>query len=190
VTFIRSPLNNSTPATPMSDAFEDAALPFDEADSSAEAQTPAAPNTRLMVNKSKLPLRWLPSGAIMRLNIFAELAFFLLLWLAYGFVMQYLPESVHRLVRLAFSPWAIALVLLMGAWLITRFLASLTLRCTDLQGMAWATQQSADPYNHADTEEAVLDLLYGAKESIAKRARWITTLFCAISSYLIVSPFY
>jgi hypothetical protein len=185
VTFIRSPLHSSTP---MSDAFENAASPSIEADT--EAQTPASPNPRLTVNKSKLSWRWVPIGAIMRLNIFAELAFFLLLWLAYGFVMQYLPNSVHRLVRLAFSPWAIALVLLMGAWLITRFLASLTLRCTDLQGMAWATQQSTDPYDHADTEEVVLDLLYGAKESITKRARWITTLFCAIASYLIVSPFY
>ncbi|PZO47222.1 MAG: hypothetical protein DCF15_19265, partial [Phormidesmis priestleyi] len=108
----------------------------------------------------------------------------------YGFVMRYVSETLQSLVRLAFSPWAIALILLSAGWITCRFLASLSLRCTELQKMAYATQDSADTYDHADTEERVLDLLHEMKESTAKRSRWMTTLFCAVSSYLIVSLFY
>ncbi|PZO43623.1 MAG: hypothetical protein DCF15_22460 [Phormidesmis priestleyi] len=176
----------------MSNAFGDqAAADSIRVDGEAvNPDVPSAPQTRLSVNKSRLRANWLPAGAIMRLNLFAELGFFLVLWAAYGFAMQYVSKPVQRLISLMFSPWAIALVLLVVCLIICRFLASLVLRCKDLQGMALATQHSTDTYDHADTEEAVLDLLYGAKESITKRLHWITTLFCAISSYLIVSLFY
>lgn len=199
MTYIQSPLHspeeNTSAPVPMSNAFgdqEDAnSIPVDaESEPGIKSDVPSAPQTRLTVNKSRLSASWLPAGAIMRLNLFAELGFFLVLWAAYGFAMQYVSKPVQRLISLMFSPWAIALVLLIVCLLICRFLASLVLRCKDLQGMALATQHSTDTYDHADTEEAVLDLLYGAKESITKRLHWITTLFCAISSYLIVSLFY
>ncbi len=196
MTYIQSPLHSpeENAPVPMSDAFgdqEDAnSIPVDVGSEPGRSDAPSAPQTRLSVNKSRLPISWLPAGAVMRLNLFAELGFFLVLWAAYGFAMQYVSRPVQRLVNLMFSPWAVALVLLVTCLIICRFLASLVLRCKDLQGMALATQQSTNTYDHADTEEAVLDLLYGAKESITKRLHWITTLFCAISSYLVVSLFY
>ncbi|MGB3292284.1 MAG: hypothetical protein WBB01_04715 [Phormidesmis sp.] len=205
MTYIQSPLHlpeqekqeKRTPPEAMSDAFDeqDSHLPApDSAESGVKSNAPSAPQTRLAVSKSKLPANWLPAGAIMRLNLFAELGFFLVLWAAYGFAMQYASKPVQRLisslVSLMFSRWAIALVLLGACLIICRFLASLGLRCKDLQRMAYATRDSADTYDHADTEDAVLDLLHEAKEAIAKRQRWITTLFCAISAYLIVSLLY
>lgn len=187
MTYIQSPFHSPAASAPMSDAFENES----EADSTtATTETPAAPAARLTVRKSRLPIGWLPTGAIMRRHLFAELAFFLVLWAAYGFVMRYLSDRLQSLVSLAFSPWAIALMLLGTCWIIGRFLASLSLRCTDLQKMACATQDSTDTYDHADTEQRVLDLLYGAKEAIANRLRWMTTLLCAVSSYLIVSLLY
>ncbi|PZO42471.1 MAG: hypothetical protein DCF15_22885, partial [Phormidesmis priestleyi] len=66
----------------MSDAFENEAPAESTA---ATAETPAAPTTRLAVRKSRVPIAWVPIGAIMRRNLFAELAFFLVLWAAYGF---------------------------------------------------------------------------------------------------------
>lgn len=199
MTYIQSPLHSpgteENTSVPMSNAFgdqEDAnSIPVERATGpGVKSDVPSIPQTRLKVNKSRLPISWMPAGAIMRLNLFAELAFFLVLWAAYGFAMQYVPKSLQSLISLMFSPWVIALVLLVICLIICRFLASLVLRCKDLQGMALATQHSTDAYDHADTEEAVLDLLYGAKESITKRLHWITTLFCAISSYLVVSLFY
>ncbi len=190
MTFIRSPFHQPAASAPMSDAFADDGQAASAAAETPANQTPAAPANRLAVRKSRLPIAWLPTGAIMRRNLFAELAFFLVLWAAYGFVMRYVSEPLQSLVRLAFSPWAMAVSLLVTGWTIARWLASLSLRCTDLQKMAYATKDSTDTYDHADTEELVLDLLYGAKESVAKRSRWMTTLFCAIASYLIVSLLY
>lgn len=187
MTYIQSPLHQPAASAPMSDAFDNEA----QAESTAApAETPAMPTTRLAVRKSRLSIAWVPTGVIMRRNLFAELAFFLVLWAAYGFVMRYVSEPLQNLVRLAFSPWAIALMLLAADWIICRFLASVSLYCTDLQKMAYATQDSTDTYNHADTEERVLDLLREVKASTAKRSRWITTLFCGIASYLIVSLLY
>ena len=186
MTYIQSPFQNPAAPAPMSDAFDEGqAEP-----TAASTEAPAAPTTRLTVRKSRLPIAWLPTGAIMRRNLFAELAFFLVLWAAYGFVMRYVSVSLQNLVRLAFSPWALALMLLIAGWVICRFLASLSLRCTDLQKMAYATKESESTYDHADTEEMVLDLLHEIKESVSKRSRWITTLFCAIASYLLVSLLY
>ena len=196
MTYIQSPFHPSDekPSVPMSNAFGDLeGANSTAADGEAELgvnDLPSAPQTRLSVSKTQLSASWMPAGAIMRINLFAELGFFLMLWAAYGFAMQYVSKPIQRLIALMFSPGAIAFALLVGCLIICRFLASLVLRCKDLQGMALATQQSDDIYNHADTEEAVLDLLYGAKESITKRLHWITTLFCAMSSYLIVSLFY
>ena len=190
MTYIQSPLHSpasSTTPAPMSDAFENEAPAESTA---ATAETPAVPTTRLTVRKSKLPVTWMPIGAIMRRNLFAELAFFLVVWAAYGFVIRYVSETLQSLVRLAFSPWALALMLLVTGWIVCRFLTSLSLRCTDLQKMAYATQGSEDTYDHADTEERVLDLLHEIKESTAKRSRWVTTLFCAVAAYLSVSLLY
>lgn len=152
--------------------------------------TPASSSTRLTVTKTKLPMRWLPKGAILRLNLFAELAFFAVLWAAYGFVMGYLPAWVRSMVEIAFSPWAIALCLLLTGWLCARFLASLSLRFGDLQRMAWAAQQSTESNSPTDVQEAVLDILFGAKESIAIRQNWLTTLYCASATYQLVSLLY
>ena len=152
--------------------------------------TTASPSTRLTVAKTKLPMRWLPKGAILRLNLFAELAFFAVFWAAYGFVMGYLPVWVRSIVAIAFSPWAIALCLLLTGWLGARFLASLSLRFGDLQRMAWAAQQSAESDSQTDVREAVLDILFGAKESIAIRQKWLTTLYCASATYQLVSLLY
>ena len=186
MTYIQSPLHKPAASASMSDAFDEG-----EAEpTAAPPEAPAAPTTRLTVRKSRLPIGWLPAGAIMRRNLFAELAFFLVLWAAYGFVMRYASRPLQSLVRLTFSPWAIALMLLIAGWVICRFLASLSLRCTDLQKMAYATKESESTYDHADTEEMVLDLLHEIKASTAKRSRWVTTLFCGIASYLIVSLFY
>ena len=195
MTYIPSPLHSpqETSPEPMSDAFEEQAgttLTEPGTEPNAKPDLPSAPQTRLSVKKTRLSANWLPTGAVMRLNLFAELGFFFVLWAAYGFVMQYVSAPVQRLVSLLFSPWAIALILLLACLLICRFLASLVLRCKDLQRMALATMESNDTYDHADTEEAVLDLLCGAKEALNKRQRWITTVFCAITSYLIVSLFY
>lgn len=147
-------------------------------------------STRLTVTKTKLPMRWLPKGAILRLNLFAELAFFAILWAAYGFVMGYLPAWVRSMVEIAFSPWAIALCLLLTGWLGARFLASLSLRFSDLQRMAWAAQQSTESDSSTNIREAVLDILFGAKESLAIRQNWLTTLYCASATYQLVSLLY
>ena len=200
----------------MSNAFSDASVDGKNANqdsklvgckdasknASAEEKEPlAAAATRLTVEKTKLPVGWMPKGAILRLNIFAELAFFLVVWAAYGFVMAYLPHSIQRVVAIAFSPGAIALSLIVTGWLSARFLASLSLRFSDLQRMAWATQSSAQSstppahspkasYNDADIRAAVLDILFGAKESIDIRLNCLTTLNCAIATYQLVSLLY
>lgn len=147
----------------------------------------------------------MPKGAILRLNIFAELAFFVVMWAAYGFVIAYLPIRIQQAVAIAFSPWAVALSLLITGWLSARFLASLSLRFGDLQRMAWAiqpsakpsakhskpsTQVSAAPSSDVDIHTAVLDILFGAKESIAVRLNCLTTLYCAIATYQLVSLLY
>lgn len=213
MTYITSPLhrgNTSSDDTDssacMSDAFDrpvtaatnsrtrKAASVSDSKSVSSDVEkvetTPASPPTRLTVTKTKLSVRWLPKGAILRLNLFAELAFFAVLWAAYGFVMGYLPMWVRSMVEIAFSPWAIALCLLLTGWLCTRFLASLSLRFGDLQRMAWAAQQSTDSDSPTDIQEAVLDILFGAKESIAIRQNWLTTLYCASATYQLVSLLY
>jgi len=112
-------------------------------------------------------------------------------------VMAYLPLGIQKVVAIAFSPWAIALSLIITGWLSARFLASLSLRFSDLQRMAWATQfstSSAQPSkpscNDAGIHEAVLDILFGAKESIAVRLNCLTTLYCAIATYQLVSLLY
>ncbi|MGC1306532.1 MAG: hypothetical protein WA885_04830 [Phormidesmis sp.] len=155
----------------------------------AETTTASSP-TRLTVTKTKLPMRWLPKGAILRLNLLAELAFFAVFWAAYGFVMSYLPVWVRSTVEIAFSPWAIALCLLVTGWLGARFFASLSLRFGDLQRMAWTAQQLTESDSPTDVREAVLDILFGAKESIAIRQKWLTTLYCASATYQLVSLLY
>lgn len=190
MTFIKSPLplRKSRPRQ-MSNAFNDA----QESSESTQAEPEAAPDTqaqtRIIVSKSRLPAKWQPAGAIMRINLLAELGFFAVVWAAYGFIINSVSTPVQRLVSLAFSPWAISLALLIVCLVICRFLASLVLRCTDLQGLVWQARE-AEPSAPAVEEEVILDLLFGAKESITKRSRWIVTIFCAISSYLIVSMFY
>jgi len=211
MTYIKSPLHRGKSAqsrpkksAPMSDAFSDQSTGDkgsksggDDNANAENKETLAAAATRLTVEKTKLPMSWMPKGAILRLNIFAELAFFLVLWAAYGFVMAYLPLGIQKVVAIAFSPWAIALSLITTGWLIARFLASLSLRFSDLQRMAWATQSptpspqsSAASRNDAGIHEAVLDILFGAKESIAVRLNCLTTLYCAIATYQLVSLLY
>ena len=216
MTYIKSPLHQGKSTSsrpkrsgskkpgPMSDAFSDPPPSNKDAksgsDSKASAETeetPVASTMRLTVEKTKLPVSWMPKGAILRLNIFAELGFFLVLWAAYGFVMAYLPLSVQKIVAIAFSPWAIALSLIITGWLSARFLASLSLRFSDLQRMAWATQQltplaksSPASCNDGDIHEAILDILFGAKESIAIRLNCLITLYCAMATYQLISLLY
>ena len=111
--------------------------------------------------------------------------------------MAYLPSSVQKIVAIAFSPWAIALSLIITGWLSARFLASLSLHFSDLQRMAWATQRSASPAkssptscNDSEIREAILDILFGAKESIAIRLNCLTTLYCAMATYQLISLLY
>ena len=211
MTYIKSPLHRGESkrsgkkkSAPMSNAFDDSSSNSKGAKSgdlnttSAEREdiSPAS-TTRITVEKTKLPISWVPKGAILRLNIFAELAFFVVMWAAYGFVMAYLPIRIQQAVAIAFSPWAIALSLIITGWLSARFLASLSLRFSDLQRMAWATQQSTPlaksspaSCNDGDIREAILDILFGAKESIAIRLNCLTTLYCAMATYQLISMLY
>ena len=223
MTYIKSPLHRGESkrsrkkkSAPMSNAFDDSSSSSKSVKSgnrnTASADREEIPHTsatRLTVEKTKLPIRWMPKGAVLRLNIFAELAFFVVMWAAYGFVMAYLPIRIQQAVAIAFSPWAIALSLIITGWLSARFLASLSLRFGDLQRMAWATvpssrpsaqpsakhsksstQASAAPSSDVDIHTAVLDILFGAKESIAVRLNCLTTLYCAIATYQLVSLLY
>ena len=223
MTYIKSPLHRGESkrsrkkkSAPMSNAFDDSSSSSkgvksgDLNTTSAEREDISpAPATRITVEKTKLPISWVPKGAILRLNIFAELAFFIVMWAAYGFVMAYLPIRIQQAVAIAFSPWAVALSLLITGWLSARFLASLSLRFGDLQRMAWAIQPPAKPSakpsakhskpstqasavhsSDVDIQTAVLDILFGAKESIAVRLNCLTTLYFAISTYQLVSLLY
>ena len=53
-----------------------------------------------------------------------------------------------------------------------------------------STQASAAPSSDVDIHTAVLDILFGAKESIAVRLNCLTTLYCAIATYQLVSLLY